>query len=261
MAMLADQLKQFLTTGKWPQGNDHLMERPAMEGDKSGRTVDPQKMMQDKAIGQDPANVKDENGNITDYRSGGLPGDLGKIISGVMGLGKGGGNPFSNLLRQNQGEAGRGSIMGLLSNFLSPEPERNNPNKPVQGYGTVGGGDPSRGTPGSGVDPGLNPTPSKDQKVPAFAEKPGTPTPLPLADQPLAPAPIDYAMPAALNPQQIEELRSSLLTASGQMNVANPNSLMGRMASPNSAAEMRGQMSDAEDISNAVQPLQKGDRQ
>lgn len=259
---IADLLKEILGRTGLQRTNDQGMEKKPTDGQDSGKTLKPETFMNQQTITKDPANVYDEHGNIVDYKPGGR--SITEMLSG-MGMGaKAGaaasGNPFAGLLAN--GGSGQGTLTGFLSRMLSPTPERNAPNQ-VQGQGTVGGGDPNAGTPGMGIDPGLNPVPSKDQKVPAFADRTptGSPTPLPLADQPQAPPPADYSMPNALDPQQIEELRSSLLTQSGQLNPDNPNSLAGRMGDPNSKVDMQDQMRQAEDISNAVQPMQKGDLQ
>lgn len=287
MPMIPDFIQKFLESQfRWPQGNDKLMERPVMEGEKAGKVVDPKNYQADQATKADKRNIYDEHGNIVDYDMGSISNDpigqfLKKQMMGIGGkLGKrseGGSvsdlfstvtskdNPFGRLLEANKGANGQGTIMGLLSRFLSPTPERY-AEKQVQGYGTVGGGDTSGGiVPGTGTDPGLDPTPTKNQKVRAFKR----------IDQPsidpnngdldrVPPAPtVDYSMPNALDPNQIEELRRSLLTGAGQLDINNPNGLAGRMNDPNSKIDQQGQMSEAQrqaDELNSLKGSNNADR-
>lgn len=74
------------------------------------------------------------------------------------------------------------------------------------------------------------------------------------------PPPPDYSQPTALDPQSIEELRLSLLTQSGMLDPGNPNGLSARMASPNSAADMRAQVDEMNAITDAVRGPIEEDR-
>lgn len=268
MALLSDLLKQVLAENttrsgrsgrNWPQGTDKLMEHPqlpATEGDSAGKIMKPAQMQAGQAIAKDPRNIYNDAGQIVDYDTGSNDGMLPALIKKLAlsegakgrpdktpaeGSRAGDGNPFSNLL-SGKGN-GEGTLSGWISRMFSPTPMEQQTDT-VQGRGTVGGGDPNRGTPGTGIDPGLDPTPTEQQKVPAL--QPGTPTPRPLADAQPAPPPVDYAMPNAMDPNQIEELRNSILSQTQQMNPNYPDGLSGRMNSPYSQLDQKEQMSDAQ---------------
>jgi hypothetical protein len=240
MAMLADLLKEILGAklGKsnpelnWPPASDRLMSRPPMEGEDAGKVISPDQYMHNKKIGEDPGNVYNEKGDIVDY-----------------------------LVKKMKGERDGGTIIGFINNLLNPKPNAEQKGQMAK-EGRVGG-DPNR-VPGTGVDPALDPTPTAKQRVRglqpidrgADLEPPlpkGTPTPVPV-DQYKAPPPAasPYEQPTAINPQQIEELRMSLLTQAGQMDPQNPNGLAGRMSGPYSKVDQQAQMGEAEDISNKV---------
>jgi hypothetical protein len=71
----------------------------------------------------------------------------------------------------------------------------------------------------------------------------------------------NYAQPSALDPTQIEQLRQSLLTHSGQLDPNNPNGLAARMSGPYSKIDQQGQEGEATAISNQFRPKTSGGTQ
>lgn len=202
--MFADIINELAKRFGPRSADEGLVSSPSAvetEGTTAGKVLDPMTMQQ-QMIPPPPGTVTNDAGTITDYQPG---------------------NPFAKLLQGGE----QGTIRNLLQRMISPTPERNQPGS-VQGFGTVGGGDPNRGTPGTGIDPGLDRTPTKNQRVPGLAPK--------AMSNP-------YEQPSAMNPQQIDELRNSILEQTGQLD---PNSLSGRMSGPNASVDQHNQMNDAQ---------------
>lgn len=148
--------------------------------------------------------------------------DKGNIVD--MDWGDQSPKPFSLDGAQKYLQSGkRGTVRNFLQRILGGTPERNN--KPELSGGAI-------------RDEELLGSPSRDQTQPS-----------------LAPKPADYSM-KEIAPDTIEVMRQQLYRDAGQgappLATANqdPNSLGGRMNSPNSAAEQRGQMQEGQDISD-----------
>lgn len=254
MAMLADLLKEVLASmpKKYQSfGNKdrraELPQLPSTEGDSAGKTMKPAEMQMGQRIAKDPKNIYNDAGQIVDY-------DLGKLdatdpitkflkdkmtsIGQRVGEATSGGTPFSSLL---SAPAEQGTMRNFLSRMFSDTPVADQPGA-VVGRGTIS--PPSQITNQPADPAAFDAKPMKDQAQPALA--PGRPTPTPLADQPPSPPPADYSMPNALDPQQIEELRNSILSQTQQMNPNYPDGLSGRMNSPYSHLDQEQQMQDAE---------------
>jgi len=236
-----DTIQRLLSGGKDSTTDDpgfnvdRGLDKKPEQGTLSGLLMHPDTLMQRLMGGQnnkDPANVTDEQGNIVDYRPGGK--------DPLPPLGQEGVNPFESLL-SGKGN-GPGTISGFIARMLSPQRERDVTEPSFSGTPTVGGGDKNAGTPGTGVDPALNPVRTKNQRVPGLAS----------TEVQGPPPPPDYGMPNALDPQQIEELRKSLLTQAGQMDPNNPNGLAGRMGSPNAPSDMGRQGQEAVGIADSI---------
>lgn len=183
--------------------------------------VPPDLFMQSKEINSNPKNITNDSGDIVGYDTN----DWSK------------GNPFSKLIEtsRSNNNTGPGVLRQLLSSVIGGGLQ--------PGTGTVGGGGPPDHTPGTQQDAALNPTPFKSQRQRNLA-----PMPAPQA----VPTPPDYSMPQALDHVSIEELRTSLLTQAGQMDINNPNGLSGRMNSPNSNVDQRSQMNEAQQHSDSL---------
>lgn len=233
MIPLAEILKSILTQASgdgisYPQGNDTRMAVPPMEGENSGRIMQPDQMMK----------WKDRNGWKDDV----IYTDDGQAVDMAT-------NPFKKLLSTNNGQ---GSISGLLQRLLNPTPEAQNPGMDKSGVTPrIGGtGDPNH-VPGTGKDAVLDPTPMPKQKQRNLK---------PRADLLPETPPVDYSQPTALDPQSIEELRLSLLTQSGMLDPGNPNGLPALMSGPYSAIDMKAQADEANAISDAVRGPVEEDR-
>jgi hypothetical protein len=232
MTMMIDLLKQVIGMGdNWPQRNDKLMERPPMEGEKSGRTVHPDTVQMGQNIAKDPKNIYSDKGSIEGYDGIG-----GSSMTDFI-------KKISEGMPKFRGE--QGTLMGFLSRIMNPAGMATDKGV-MQKQGTVGGGVGSDHVPGTGVDPGLSTTPMAKQRQRNMA--PVDPNNSDLDRQ----APPDYSQPTALDPNQIEELRKSLLTQAGQMDPNNPNGLAGRMTGPYSKVDQNQQMGEAEDIASGV---------
>lgn len=144
-------------------------------------------------------------------------------------------NPFNIQKYLNGGEK------GTMREFYRRMTDSNTPLNKDDGMGP----DPlSGGTVTKGAD--LSPVPSAQQPQPDLAS---TNVPLPQPRPAQAP---DYSQPSALDPQSIEELRTSLMTQAGQMDPNNPNGLSGRMNSPMAGPDMGQQGSAAMNIEDSV---------
>lgn len=195
-------------------GADSNMERKPTEGEDSGRVMSPEVMEIQRNINRDPTNITN---------------DQGQIVGNDNWNWKKDGNPFEHLLQP--GGNGPGTISGFVSRLLGHTPERNNPGPSL--------------VPGTGVEgrpEELLSTPSKMQKQRGLGRT------QPMETPELQPTPPDYSMPAALDPNAIEELRKSLLTGAGQWDPSNPNGLAGRMSSPNAAVDQRSQMNQSQNM-------------
>lgn len=132
------------------------------------------------------------------------------------------GNPFEKMM---QNPAEQGTVRGFLQR--------------MQGGNPTNVGSATEMVAPTSTPNDVNPTPMQQQRQAGLQST--TPTPMPRPD---------YSQHTALDPNQIEELRKSLLTESGQMDPSNPNGLSGRMNDPNSKADQRSQMNLSENISN-----------
>lgn len=228
MPLMADLLKEIFGTG-WPQKADALMERPPMEGEKSGKVLKPEAAERGQMMARDPKAVIDDSGQQVDYDSGStMLGFIKKLMEG------------KGTFRGEQG-----TLSGFLSRLLNPAPMGTDTG--VMGkQGTVGGGVGSDHVPGTGKDPGLDPTPTAKQRQRSMA--PVNPNNQDLDRAP----PQNYAQPTALDPQQIEELRQSLLSDSGQRDPNNPNGLAGRMTGPYSNLDQGAGMQEAQGIADKI---------
>lgn len=221
MVMLADLLKKFIDDNKTvrPRG-DTYMEKPPEILENNGKAVDSH------------WNLKQFFGMNEPY-SGTITKDDGSVSTDQS-------NPFLDAIQKSRANDDKGP--GVLRQFLDSVM---NPGL-TPGTGTVGGGEGSQHVPGTGTDAALDQTPMKDQKQENLA-----PTGVPLPQERPASAP-DYSQPSALDPQSIEELRTSLLTQAGQMDPNNPNGLSGRMNSPNAGPDMGQQQNQAMSIEDSI---------
>lgn len=235
MAMMPDILK-FLTDRLGLNPTNDTMERsPSELGTES---ADSGVISGDKVT---QARTQDNSHNVTS--------DSGKIVDFSPG------NPFAGMFKDTKQMDG--SIMGLLRSMGLADQKLMQPGTPK-----VGGGDPSV-TPGQGQDAALNPTPlAKQRQRGLMRPMPGAPDPnFPIENTTTVPK--DYSQPTALDPQGIEELRTSLLTQAGQLNPNNPNGLAGRMSGPYSKLDQASGMSDAQvhaDELNASKVSTRADR-
>lgn len=227
---LMDFIKSVLDNGGLSHNGDSLGEMmPPDMGKPDNSILGPGLVDKNKKLQDCPNCIYNDQGDIVDYS---IP------KQGLVDKTKGALN----------GGNGEGTLSGFLNRLLSPTPERNVPGQ-VQGQGTVGGGNPDAGTPGTGIDPGLDPQLTQDQKVPGF-RKSGTDIPTPMARPAEAPK-ADYSM-IDMDPTSIEQLRQSLLTQQGQLDPANPNGLSGRMNSPLAPSDMGQQRNEAMGISDSL---------
>lgn len=146
-------------------------------------------------------------------------------------------NPFKKIIDSLPG-GGQGTMTGMLKMLFGSDMKKESPGL-------------SRGS--TFVSEDLSPVPSRKQKNSNFR---GTKTDW--APQPDLPP--DYSQPTALDPQSLDELRTSLLTQSGMLDPGNPNSLPARMANPNAAAMMKSQVDEMNDITDAVRGPIEEDR-
>jgi len=117
---------------------------------------------------------------------------------------------------------------------------------------SIGASDSSMVAPGAADSSSMSPTPMANQKqanlTPTDSNESSQvplPTPRPAIANP-------YAQPTALDPQSIEELRTSLMTQAGQLDPDNPNSLAARLASPLSDSDIGQQRNEAMSIEDSV---------
>lgn len=194
-------------------GNDNIEKTPDAVGKTSSDTgVMSPGQLMNQAQKPPAGTITDDSGTIRDFNPS---------------------NPFANLLK---GPAEQGTMRNFLGRVLG--------GGMVPGTGTVGGGGPADHVPGTQTDPALDPNPMAQQ--PQRGLQPSA------KQMTAAPPPPDYSMPTALDPQSIEELRTSLLTQAGQMDINNPNGLSGRMNSPNAESDMGQQRNEAMRIEDSV---------
>lgn len=201
----------------WPKGNDMRMEVPPMdESTAAGKIMHPDQMMTQMQK-PPPGTISDDSGKLVDFNFDS--------------------NPFKKIIDSLPG-GGQGTMTGMLKNLFGSEPMPQQKLMDKSGVTPrIGGtGDPNHVS-GTGEDAVLSRTPIKDQRQRSMAAPPPPP---------------DYSMPTALDPQSIEELRQSLMTQSGMMDPANPNSLPARMSGPYSQHDMKSQADEANAISDAV---------
>lgn len=216
---MMDFIKNILNSGGLRSTGDSLGEMmPPHLGKPDGSVETPGKIMKDKAISDCPNCIYDEQGNIVDYDN--------RNLKSILDKAKGAFAPGGN---------GEGTLSGFINRLMSPTPDAGKA-APLTG-GTVNSSDLTR-------DPVTTSTPTQDAVPQGLMPKVEIPVP--------KPRPMDYSMPNALNPQQIEELRISLLTQAGQLDPNNPNGLSGRMNSPNASPEINGGMSDAQSLSDEL---------
>lgn len=211
----ADILKQVLNGSDYPQNNDVRMAIPPMDGENAGKVMTPDRM---QTQGEKPPadTVFKDNGDI------------------AMDT-----NPFKSMIDKLPG-GGQGTMTGMLKMLFGSDMKQE---KAMDRSGITprmgGDGDPNT-VPGQGQDAVLNPKPMAKQRQKMMQVVPPQPTPP------------DYSMPTALDPQSIEELRTSLLTQAGQMDPGNPNGLAGRMSSPLAPSDMGRQSQEAINISDDI---------
>lgn len=249
MSMLSDMLHNMLHPAprqKYGDVRDQLNSAnkdtrgaipPMDNGESKGRTQSIQSVI-DSQKPKDPAVIYDDTGKAVGYNdtwTRKLAPDVEDAIKRIL---------------KNRSDAGDG---GDSSNpFVSAvEASRSNNNTgtPVlkQLWNSMMGKDTNPTDVGSAVQADFGP-----QSDPAIrsADLPpvdgSIPTPQPRPDIP------DYSQPTALNPQDIEQLRTSLLTQAGQMDPSNPNGLSGRMNSPMSESDMGTQRNDAMGIEDSI---------
>lgn len=260
MAMLIDLLKN-LATKMGPSMPDGYMEKPPSilegEGVAAGKTMTPD-AMQVQQLPKDPSIVYNDAGDIVGWNKPG-----GELWKSPDAKDLPGSNPFADAITKSRANnnTGPGVLRQLLSSILG--------GGIVPNTGTVGGGGPPDHVPGTRQDAVLNPTPLKSQRqsnlVPTIGKdqirygdsygpnqsefggnRPEVVNPGYDTGQRYTVQPKDYSMPRALDPQSLEELRTSLLTQAGQLDAGNPNGLAGRMSDPNAAVDQRNQMGEAQ---------------
>lgn len=217
MQVIAELLKAFLDQASgapnpYPQNNDARMAVPPMEGEAAGKIMKPDQM-QTQMQPPPPGTISNDKGELVDFNFDS--------------------NPFRKLIdKLPAGE--QGTITGFLKGMFGSKPMKDQPLMDRSGTTPrIGGGIPGR-VPGTGTDAVLDKTPMPKQR------------PMSMTTPPPSPPPVDYSQPTALDPQSIEELRTSLLTQSGQMDPNNPNGLSGRMNSPYYPNDKYNQMSEAQ---------------
>lgn len=248
MAILPDLLQHLLGQrpeighGKPRQSDPRMAIPPLDNGEAKGGVETPAEMDKNRNIGNDKHNIYDEKGNIVDYDLGDHPEITGghkmdprlrMLIDSLTGKKSdaspdGGGNPFAQLVNAD-------APQGTMRNFL----------------GRMMGNDPTNV--GSAVTANLDPTPTADQpqaNLQPSADAAGTSASVPLPQ----PRPNIYAQPSAFNPQQIDELRASLLAQTGQMA---PNADIGGVT-PTQPDAMGQQRNEAMGIEDAIRGFDGG---
>lgn len=256
---LADLLKEVLTSS-YPQGNDNAMVRSPSElgGSADNNVQTPDAMMQQKATGADPGNVINDKGAIVDYAPGnpfsklmqlnGGAGTMTGFLHKLLDNPNASPDQTSNASTSSKDTSGQGTLAGFLKGILTPDQKGT-----MEPQGTVGGGATSDHVPGTQQDAALNPTPLNKQRAAGLNRvdpqniDPATGQPAPITE-----VPKDYSIPTALNPQQIEELRQSLLTQAGQRDPTNPNGLAGRMSGLYGQLDQRAQYSETQNMADNI---------